>query len=182
MRLFVIGPSSGGKIQLPLYGADAEELRNLAGKAENILLAESRSRAVRNEWCEKIKVVRPQIAEIQARKIGIGRPEMAHTLEATFQGTKVDVYREQDELLPIVARAPMAERIDLDNLDGIQVWSPTAKSMIPKGQVVSDFNTEFEVPYVWRLDRRKMLRIHADPREGLPSELFSKVKAKLSKQ
>lgn len=103
-------------------------------------------------------------------------------MEATFQGTKVGVYREQDELLPIVVRAPMAERIDLDNLDSIQVWSPTAKSMIPTGQVVSDFNTEFEVPYVWRLDRRKMLRIHADPREGLPSELFSKVKAKLSKQ
>jgi multidrug efflux pump subunit AcrB len=179
VRLFVLGPSSGGKIQLRLYGADAEELRNLAGKAESILLNEPTARAVRNEWREKIKVVRPQIAETQARKIGIGRPELAQTLESTFQGTKVGIYREQDELLPILARAPMAERIDLDSLDGIQIWSPAANSMIPMGQVVSGFNTEFEDPYVWRLDRRKMLRIHADPRTGLPSELFAKVKANI---
>lgn len=179
VRLFVLGPSSGGKIQLRLYGADAEELRNLAGKAESVLLAEPTARAVRNEWREKVKVVRPQIAETQARKIGIGRPELAQTMEATFQGTKVGVYREQDELLPILARAPIAERIDLDSLDGIQIWSPAAKSMIPMGQVVSGFNTEFEDPYMWRLDRRKMIRIHADPREGLPSELFAKVKANI---
>jgi multidrug efflux pump subunit AcrB len=179
VRLFVLGPSSGGKIQLRLYGADATELRNLASKAESILLNEPTARAVRNEWREKIKVVRPQIAETQARKVGIDRPELAQTLEATFQGTRVGVYREQDELLPIMARAPMAERIDLDSLDGIQIWSPAAKSMIPMGQVVSGFNTEFEDPYVWRLDRRKMIRIHADPREGLPSELFAKVKANI---
>jgi multidrug efflux pump subunit AcrB len=179
VRLFALGPSSGGKIQLRLYGSDSEELRNLANKAEAILLNEPSAKAIRNEWREKVKVIRPQIAETQARKIGIGRPELAQTLESTFQGTKVGVYREQDELIPILARAPMAERIDMDSLDGIQIWSPAAKSMIPMGQVVSGFNTEFEDPYIWRLDRRKMLRLHADPRTGLPSELFAKVKSKI---
>lgn len=179
VRLFVLGPSSGGKIQLRLYGADAEELRNLADKAENVLRNEPTARAVRNEWREKIKVIRPQIAETQARKVGIDRPEVAHALESAFQGTKVGVYREQDELLPILARAPLAERIDLDSLDGIQIWSPAARTMIPMGQVVSSFDTAFEDAHVWRLDRRKMIRIHADPREGLPSELFAKVKANI---
>lgn len=179
VRLFVLGPSSGGKIQLRLYGADAEELRNLADKAEAVLLAEPSAKAVRNEWREKIKVIRPQLAETQARKAGIDRPEVAQAMEATFQGTKVGVYREQDELLPILARAPEHERTDLNSLDGIQIWSPAAKTMIPIGQVVSNFNTEFEDPYIWRWDRRKMLRIHADPRAGLPSELFAKVKSKI---
>ena len=179
VRLFVLGPSSGGKIQLRLYGADNEELRNLASKAENILLNEPNARAVRNEWREKVKVVRPQLAETQARKAGIDRPEVANAMEATFQGTKVGVYREQDELLPILARAPEHERSDLNSLDGIQIWSPAARTMIPIGQVVSGFTTGFEDPYVWRWDRRKMLRIHADPREGLPSELFAKVKGKI---
>jgi multidrug efflux pump subunit AcrB len=182
VRLFVLGPSSGGKIQLRLYGADGEELRNMASKAENILLNEPNARAVRNEWREKIKVVRPQMAETQARKTGIDRPEIAQALESTFQGTRVGVYREQDELLPILARSPHAERTDLNSLDSIQIWSPAARTMIPIGQVVSGFNTEFEDPYMWRLDRRKMLRIHADPREGLPSELFAKVKARIEQE
>jgi multidrug efflux pump subunit AcrB len=51
--------------------------------------------------------------------------------------------------------------------------------MIPMGQIVSGFTTEFEDAYVWRNDRRKMIRLHADPREGLPSELFGQVKAKI---
>lgn len=182
VRLFVLGPSSGGKIQLRIYGSDMQELRNLADKAEKVLLNEPDARAVRNETRNKIKVIRPQMAETQARKTGIDRPEIAHALESTFQGMKVGVYREQDELLPILARAPQAERIDLDSLDGIQIWSPAAQSMIPMGQVVSGFNTEFEDAYVWRLDRRKMIRIHADPRAGLPSELFARVKARIEQE
>ncbi len=179
MRLFVLGPSTGGKIQLRIYGPDAEQLRILNNKAETILLNDPNARAVRNEWREKIKVVRPQMAETQARRAGIDRPELAQALESAFQGTKVGIYRERDELIPVLARAPTTERADLDSLDGIQIWSPAAQSMIPMGQIVSGFATEFEDAYVWRNDRRKMIRLHADPREGLASELFTQVKAKI---
>ncbi len=179
VRLFVLGPSTGGKIQLRIYGPDAKELRTLAGKAETILLSNPDARAVRNEWREKIKVVRPQMAETQARRAGIDRPELSQALESAFQGTKAGIYRERDELIPVLARAPTSERADLDSLDGIQIWSPAAQSMIPMGQIVSGFTTEFEDAYVWRNDRRKMIRLHADPREGLPSELFGEVKAKI---
>ncbi len=179
MRLFVLGPSTGGRIQLRIFGPDAEQLRVLAGKAEAILLNEPKAMAVRNEWREKIKVVRPQMAISQARRAGIDRPELSQALESAFQGSRVGLYRERDELIPVLARAPMSERDDLDSLDGIQIWSPAAQSMIPMGQIVSGFATEFEDPYVWRSDRRKMIRLHADPREGLPSELFREVKAKI---
>ena len=179
VRLFVLGPSTGGKIQLRIIGPDDEQLRILAGKAETILLSNPDAKAIRNETREKIKVVRPQMAETQARRAGIDRPELSEALESAFQGTRVGVYRERDELIPVLARAPMSERGDLDSLDGIQIWSPAAQSMIPMGQVVSGFATEFEDAYVWRNDRRKMIRIHADPREGLPSALFGEVKAKI---
>ncbi|MGZ8225326.1 MAG: efflux RND transporter permease subunit [Methylococcaceae bacterium] len=179
VRLFVLGPSSGGKIQLRLYGPDAEQLRILNSKAQAILLNEPNARAVRNEWREKIKVLRPQMAETQARRAGIDRPELSQALESAFQGTNVGIYKERDELIPILARAPSTERADLDSLDGIQIWSPAAQSMIPMGQVVSGFTTEFEDAYVWRNDRRKMIRLHADPREDLPSELFARVKANI---
>jgi len=179
VRLFVLGPSTGGKIQLRIYGPDAEQLRILGGKAETILLNNPDAKAVRNEWREKIKVVRPQMAESQARRAGIDRPELSQALESAFQGTRTGVYRERDELIPVLARAPVSERADLDSLDSIQIWSPAAQSMIPMGQIVSGFTTEFEDAYVWRFDRRKMIRLHADPREVLPSQLFGQVKAKI---
>lgn len=179
VRLFVLGPSTGGKIQLRIYGPDAEQLRILGGKAETILLNNPDAKAVRNEWREKIKVVRPQMAESQARRAGIDRPELSQALESAFQGTRTGIYRERDELIPVLARAPVSERADLDSLDAIQIWSPAAQSMIPMGQIVSGFTTEFEDAYVWRFDRRKMIRLHADPRDVLPSQLFGQVKAKI---
>ena len=104
---------------------------------------------------------------------------LSQALAAALEGANVGVYRERDELLPIIARSPDAERVDFSNLAAVQVWSPAAQAMIPVGQVVTSFETEFEDPQVWRRNRAKMLRIHADPREGLPSELLARVKPRI---
>jgi multidrug efflux pump subunit AcrB len=101
---------------------------------------------------------------------------LARALEAAVEGTPIGVYRERDELLPIIARSPELERVDLDNLGTIQVWSPPAGTMMPADQLVTGFTTEFEDPHIWRRDRTKMLKLHADPREGLPSQLMSTLK------
>ena len=148
-RAFMMGPSEGGKIQLRIGGPDPEVLRELGNRAEAILLD------------------------------GITRPMLARAIEAAVEGSRAGVYREQDELLPIVARSPENERIDFTNLGAVQVWSPAARKMIPAGQVITSFETEFENPHLWRRDRTKMLRIHADQRRGLPSEFLARVKPKI---
>jgi multidrug efflux pump subunit AcrB len=181
VRMFVNGPSTGGKIQLRIQGPDPVELRALAHKAEEVILADPASKAVRSEWGNQVLVVRPKLAETQARRAGLDRPELAAALQAAVEGRPVGVYRERDELLPIIARAPEAERIDLDNLGAIQVWSPAAQRMIPADQVVEDFEVTFENPVIQRRNRVKMIKIHVDPREGLPSELFARIKPGVEK-
>lgn len=179
VRMFVNGPSSGGKIQLRIYGPDAEVVRKLGSKAEAEFLAEPNARAVRNEWRTKVKVLRPLMAEAQARRAGIDRPQLARALQAEFDGAAVGVYREEDELLPIIARSPEFDRVDLDSMDAIQIWSPVAQQMIPVGQVLTGFETAFEDPYIWRRNRTKMLKFHLDPRYGLPANLFAAIKPKV---
>ncbi len=178
-RLFVNGPNEGGRVQARITGPDAEVLRQLGKKVTTIMLDDVASRGVRNEWGNPVKVVRPQMAEAQARRAGITRPMLTQAMESAVEGTMVGVYREKDELLPIVARAPEQERSDMTNLDSVPIWSPAANQMIPLGQVVSSFKTEFEPSQIWRRDRVKMLRIHADADKGLPSELLARVKPKI---
>ena len=178
-RFFVLGPSTGGKIQLRISGPDSEVLRKFGNEAEAIMLADPGAKGVRNEWREKVKVLRPQMAEAQARRAGIDRPDLAMATEAAIEGTRAGVYRERDELLSIIARSPESERVDMDSLSAINVWSPAAQKMIPLGQLTTGFKTEFEDAHIWRRDRAKMLRIHADPRTGLPSELLASVKPKI---
>ncbi|MGD8628790.1 MAG: efflux RND transporter permease subunit, partial [bacterium] len=178
-RKFLLGPGEGGKIQLRLYGPDRGVLRELAGRAESIMASDPGAKSVRDEWREKVLVVRPQIAESQASRAGIERPEIARTLEAGFEGTRTGVYREGEDLLAIVARSPEAERINADALHSLQIWSPVAGAMIPLGQVISAFRTEWEDANIWRRDRTTMLKLHCDAREELPSELFARIKPRI---
>jgi len=46
-RAFVLGPSTGGKIQLRINGPDPEELRKLGAKVEDIVLADPVAKGVR---------------------------------------------------------------------------------------------------------------------------------------
>ena len=178
-RLFVNGPNEGGRVQARITGPNAEVLRQLGKKVKTIMLDDVASRGVRNEWGNPVKVVRPQMEEAQARRVGITRPMLTQALESAVEGTTVGVYREKDELLPIIARAPLQERTDMANLESVQIWSPAAQQMVSAGQVVSSFKTEFEPSQIWRRNRVKMLRIHADADKGLPSELLARVKPKI---
>ena len=178
-RMFVNGPAAGGKIQLRIYGNDSETLRRLGNRAMDILRDDPNSKGVRNEWREQVKVLRPRLAEAQARQLGITRTTLSETMASAVDGTRVGVYREGDELLPIVARSPERERTDFDNLGAVPIWSPAAQRMIPLGQVVNGADTVFENPYIWRSDRARMLKIHADPREGFPAALLARVKSQI---
>jgi len=178
-RLFINGPNEGGRIQARIVGPDAEVLRQLGRQVRTIMLDDPYSKGVRNEWGNPVKVVRPQLAEAQSRRAGITRPMLNQAMEAAVEGTTVGVYREKDELLPIIARAPEYERTDMTNLESVQIWSPAAQQMVPVGQVVGSFKTEFEPSQIWRRNRVKMLRVHADPEVGLPSELLARVKPKI---
>ncbi len=181
VRKFVLGPSTGGKIQLRLYGPDEAVLREMALRAETIMRSCPDGKAVRNEWGSTVKVVRPQMAETPARRAGLERPDIANIMAFLSEGLSVGIYRERDELLPIVARAPESERKDVDNFSSLPIWSPAAQKMIPLGQVVTEFLVAFENPHIWRRDRMRMLRLHADPRVGLPSEFFNQIKLPVEK-
>ena len=51
--------------------------------------------------------------------------------------------------------------------------------MIPLNQVTSGAEVVWEDPVVMRRDRFPTLTVHADPRTGLPSQLFNRVRAKI---
>ncbi|AFU98841.1 efflux RND transporter permease subunit [Simiduia agarivorans] len=181
VRLFVLGPATGGKVQLRLSGPDHQELRRLGNEVLNVLRQHPNVKGIRNEWGEQVQVIKPVMSDVLASQLGIGRPEIAQATAHTVEGVRAGVYRERDELIPIVARAPEHERRNLDNLDQLPIWSPTAQRMIPLGQVVSHFDVDFENPHIWRQDRVSMLRIHFDQREGLSSELLADLKADVEK-
>jgi multidrug efflux pump subunit AcrB len=181
VRMFRLGPGDGGRIQLRISGTDPARLREMSETAKAIMKEEG-AQGVRDEWREKVKVVRPQLAESQARQLGIDRPQLARALQTAFDGTQTGVYREADELLPIVARAPEFERESVDSIQALQIWSDAAGRMVPMQQVLTGFETVYEDANIWRRDRRTTVRIHADAAQELPSELLARIKPRIEKE
>jgi multidrug efflux pump subunit AcrB len=190
-KKFLLGPGAGGRIQARFQGPDPAVLRQLADRAVRAIEDDGNAIGVRHDWREREKVIRPDLFELQARRNGITRVEVAQALETGFEGRAVGFFREpgadrgmfpqETRLLPIVARPPLAERNDVDVLRSMQIWSPVAGRMIPLSQVVSSVDVSWEDPVVMRRNRFPTVTVHADPRSGLPSELFSRVRAAVEK-
>jgi len=172
---FQLGPGSTGKIQARLSGPDRDVLRELASQVMDIYRADPDSKGIRTNWRERVKLIRPQMAEEQANLSGITRPDIANTLLEAFQGRQVGVYRENDLLLPVIMRAEKDERTNIDSIKYLQIWSPPAQGMIPLRQVVSGFETVFEDEIIERRNRKPTITVYADPDEGLATSLFSRV-------
>src|SRR5215468_10806870 len=189
-KKFLLGPGEGGRIQARFQGPDPAELRKLGDQAKKILEDDGRAVCVRSDWRERVKVIRPDVLEFQARRNGITRVEVAQALQTSFEGRAVGFYREpssaatgvftqESRLLPIVARPPEGERADVGMLNSLQIWSPVAGRMIPMNQVLSGTEVVWEDPVIMRRNRFPTLTVHSDPRTGLPSELFQRVRSKI---
>ena len=171
-----MGPGSTGKIQARISGPDPQVLRELADNVRVIFSEQPNTKAIRTDWRQQVKVVRPLLAEQQANLNGITRQDIANTLLQGFQGKRVGIFRDGDLLLPIILRAKSDQHEEIASLYNLQIWSPVAGTMIPLRQVVIGFETLFEDEIIMRRDRKPTITVYADPVTGPASLLFAAIR------
>jgi multidrug efflux pump subunit AcrB len=179
LKKFRLGPGGGAMIKARFSGPDPVVLRQLSNQAQAIMREDGGAIEIRDDWRQRVKVLRPQFAEAQARLVGISRPAVNQALETAFSGTQVGIYREGNKLLPIISRSPEAERIDVENIKDIQIWSPAAQKSIPVRQVVSGFVTEWQDAIIHRYNRKRTITPQCDPKVGNASVVFERIRPKI---
>jgi len=157
-----VGPSTAAKLEARFSGADPNVLRQLAEQAKAIMLQDPGTRNLRDDWSNRVKVIRPQFNEALARRVGISKQDVDDVLLTHVNGRTVGIYRDGTHLLPIITRAPDSERQSVDALADLQVYSPKLNRYIPISQVVSSFALEWEDPQIMRRDRKRTLTVMAD--------------------
>lgn len=165
-RRFVLGPGEAQKIQVRFRGPDPKVLRRLAGEAHKIFEENPNAIDIVDDWRQRVPVVKPIIAEQQARNAGITRAHIAQALKRAYGGMQVAVYRERDELLPVLLRSPDRERNDVAALNYVQIWSPVAQKSIPLSQVVLGLETSSEDALIQRLNKVPTITVKCDPKVG----------------
>ncbi len=158
-----IGPGTSAKIEARFSGPDQEQLRQLAEQAKMVFLQDEDAANVRHDWREREKVIRPVFIEENARRAGISRQDLDDLLQLSFSGKQVGIYRDGTTLKPIVIRPPAYERLDVEGLTDLQIWSPVFSRYIPIQQVVEKFDVVFVDPIISRRDRKRTVEVYADP-------------------
>ncbi len=180
IKAMEIGPSTDAKIETRFSGPDPDVLRNLAQQAADVLKADGKAFNIRHDWRERTKVIRPQYNEAMGRRVGVSKHDIDSVLLTNFTGQQVGLYREGTKLLPIIARAPKEERLNIDTLPELQVYSAASNKHVPIDQVIYGFETEWEDSLIVRRDRKRTITIMADHDvlgDETAASLFNRVKA-----
>lgn len=162
-KLVMLGPSSGAKIEARIVGSDPTVLRGIASQVVDVMNADPGAFNIRHDWRERTKVIEPIFNESQARRYGITKKDVDELLQMAFSGINIGLYREGTNLMPIVARLPDDERVDISTIEGMKIWSPAIQGYIPLQQVVLGVNVRWEDPLVVRKNRKRVLTVMADP-------------------
>jgi len=120
--------------------------------------------SVKNDWRDPVSVIEPIYSETKGRRAGVSRQDLADALTRHYSGKQVGVYREGEDLIPIIARSPETATASIDDIKSLQVLSSATGKTLPIAQVTDGFRTVWRDGQVrsenrtWLL-RRKLIRI-----------------------
>ncbi len=181
VRRYGVGSWNDWKFEARFSGpgdADPETLRELAAQGVAILKATPLAKEARTNWRQRIPVLAPQYAQERARWANVSREDIARASRRSFDGILVGLYREADDMIPIVVRNVEQERlVAAAALSQLQVIPSFSTDVVPLSAVVRGIEPEWEESSIHRFDRRRAITVQASPRNATLPQLMAEVKA-----
>ncbi|NGX54611.1 MAG: hypothetical protein KR126chlam2_00225, partial [Chlamydiae bacterium] len=104
----------------------------------------------------------------RGRWSSVTRLDLANATKRAYDGRQVGIYREGDDLLPILFRNVESERTDLlTSMDTLQIKPSESTKTVPLSQVVKGVASEWENPIITRWDRRRSVTVQSSPKLGV---------------
>ncbi len=175
VRKFSMGPPVEYSVEVRFSGPDPEVLRDLSGRAQEIMRRDHDSKEVRSDWRQRVPAKHLEYSQSRALRYGVDRSDVARAVRLNYQGLDMGVYREEDKVMPIILRPPQESRQRLEDIYGLEVRSPGAKKGAPLGQVVPEVSLEWEDGVIMRRDRERTITAQCEPDQGGAAELRERI-------
>lgn len=166
------GPPVGFPVQFRVSGPNPMEVRRIAFQVADVMRANPNARDVNLDWNELSKVVKLDVDQAKARLLGISSQDLATTLNSIVSGLTVTQYREDRELIDVVARAEASERLSLTGIKDLNVAGAESTRPVPLSQV-AEIRYELEEGIIWRRDRQPVITVRADIVDGIQAPVVS---------
>lgn len=177
---FIMGPGGGSKIEATFKGPNAAVLRDLTNQAKKIMQEDGGAVLIKDSWGEQVPFLQPIYSATKGERLGIRRKDLADALATNFSGRRLGIFREGEDLIPIISRAPEDERSEVFDTFGIQILSPRTGETVPLAQVLEHGEIKWRDGRLLRENRVLTIRAQSDPAPGVyADDLFQRIKPKI---
>lgn len=159
VKYLELGPPVGRPVQYRISGPDIQKLRGIAQDFAGILSADKRLGVVNYNWNEPGRVIRVDVMQDKARKLGISSKDIATTLNGIVGGITITQVRDSIYLINVIARAQKQERDSIDTLQSLQI--ATGKGTSVPLAAIANFRYELEQPVIYRRSRIPTITVAA---------------------
>ncbi len=169
IRKYTVGPGYTWQFEVRFSGpanADPNILRQLGEQGLAILNASPLAGNARLNWRQRVPKLTHHYNQERARWTAISRIDIANTTKLNQDGRIVGLFKENEDLIPIIARLTDDERKNVGGMDLLQVRSPLSIEPVPLAQITDGQSLEWEESMIWRRDRRRAITIQANPAPG----------------
>lgn len=172
VRYFREGPSVSYAVELEFRGRNAAQLHRLANRAREIFAQFPETIELRDDWRQKVMLLRPEIRDDFVKKAGLNRAQISQSIHTSLKGMTVGWYRIGEENIPIQWRLPALERADVGNLGDIQVYCSSLHHFLRLDQLAYHLtNLEYEDPILRRVDRKPAITVQCNA-QGIPASVL----------
>ena len=173
------GPPVGFPVQFRVVGPDPKVVRQIAGDVREVMRANPAAIDVNLEWDEPAKSLHIDIDQDRARLLGLAPQEIEIALQTLLSGATISSLREGTENIPVVARAVDAERLNLEKIPDMTLFTQSGK-VVPLSQV-GRVRAGLEEPIAWRRNQERSLSVRCDIVDGVQApDVSSRVELALA--
>ncbi len=165
VRKYTAGPGNTWPFEVRFSGpanSDPEILRDLAEQGMEILRASPHAKDIRNDMRNRVAKLVPDYDQTTGIWTGTTRGDIAAAARLSYDGLPVGIYRENEDLLPIILRRTEQERQTVGrDFEQIQVTPAFSTKSLPLSSVTRSVEVELEDPTIVRWNRRRSVAVQA---------------------
>ena len=118
-----LGPPVGFPVQFRIVGPDTQKVREIARDVEAVVAASPKVRDVQLDWNDPVRTLKVELDQDKARALGLTPADVSLVTQTLMNGATLSQLREHEDLVDIVARAVPSERLDLDTLKDVNLYT-----------------------------------------------------------
>ncbi|OIQ99131.1 cobalt-zinc-cadmium resistance protein CzcA [mine drainage metagenome] len=165
------GPPVGFPVQFRVSGTNIPQIRDISHQIADIMRANHNLVNVQLGWEEPSKVMHVNVDQAKARLLGISSVDIANVLNGAMQELYISEFREGNERIDLVARAPAFERTKLSHLPDLMINTPAGVG-VPLSQIAT-ITSDFEEGVIWRRNREPSITVRANLQGNLQAPVVS---------